>query len=391
MSTQKSACIEQEFGPRDRLLVGYFLKNENHKIIARLEREAGTCKDRNGLFPIFEFIPIDVGCKNDESDESTRIDFFIFKPSEEFSLISMSHKDSDRSNEALQRLGRLHEIEAQVPTFATLRNVLPTFHRQTIAHSIEHITQALNDKGLHQFGTLKWKFVKGISDQQKFHRALQDVGFPVIIKTGIATGIEGAHDVIVATDLESASKIIMDSNLVKLEGSSPVRVAGSLDLSVASAPKSLCFIDDICAETCGEGIILQEYIPNHGGIVYKLYVVGSKRYVVLKRSLPIIQEQLTPGKLPIFLSELQIRAFSSPVSSQENDHTLSAAVISTIAEEAQVCMDLCIFGIDFIFDIDKNKFYLVDINFFPSFRGVPDGQKHILDYIYSHARSNSKL
>lgn len=391
MTTQENIWAEQASGPRDRLLVGYFLNDENYKIIARLESEAKANMDHNPLFPIFEFLPINVGCRTNISEHSPAIDFFIFKPSEEFSLICMSQENSDTFKMAHQRLERLVEVEMQVPTFANLKNVLPTFHRRLIANFIERITEALNEKGLRQFGTLKWEYIDSVTNRQTLQFALQNVGYPVIIKKGIATGVDGAHDVAVASDYESASKVLHDSNLIKFESSSFGNETDSLVQNFASYFKHLTAVNYIFTAIRREGVILQEYVPDHGGIVYKLYVVGDKSYVVVKRSLPISSEQVIPGSLPIFLDESEIRAFSSPLPPLENECPLSSEVISAIAAEAQTCMGLCVFGIDFLMDNEKKKFYIIDINFFPSFRGVPNGQKYILEYIHSKSRLEPKL
>lgn len=110
-------------------------------------------------------------------------------------------------------------------------------------------------------------------------------------------------------------------------------------------------------------VIIQEYIPGTGQDL-KVYVVGEEVFAVRK---PFSETSFTVPGVPV------------PVSEEVRQLTLRAG---------KAC-GLGLYGLDII--ESPNGPYVVDVNYFPGYKGVPDVAPLIADYIDRYAKGEVTL
>lgn len=174
----------------------------------------------------------------------------------------------------------------------------------------------------------------------------QNFKFPAICKSPEASTVKGAHIMTIVNNLKSLRQFISENGEKK-------------------------------------NLVIQEYI-NHGGTIFKVYVLGSNYYVDRRVSFPnfplagknedeifTFDSQQYKHKLP---EQLMIPTTGQwPIPSKE--------IISNICETAKKHLKLSIFGFDLIQDISTEKFSIIDINYLPDFVGVENFHALLLEHI----------
>lgn len=132
-------------------------------------------------------------------------------------------------------------------------------------------------------------------------------------------------------------------------------------LRLATSPEDLVGFTSPC--------ILQEYI-NHGGIIYKLYAVGSQLSCDIRPS----TRDINPGE-SINLNfhserpEVQNGFWTQP--RDFSDVNVPFDDFIQISDDLRKAMNVDLLGFDVL--IDKTQHYwIIDVNYFPSYRGVKD-------------------
>jgi inositol-1,3,4-trisphosphate 5/6-kinase/inositol-tetrakisphosphate 1-kinase len=138
-------------------------------------------------------------------------------------------------------------------------------------------------------------------------------------------------------------------------------------------------------------IVVQEFV-NHGGVVFKVYVVGDHVKCVKRRSLPDVpEEKLNDNTTEGLLSFSQIS--NSARNEEEEDDWCSGSgaekaetppfeLVVELARGLREAMGLRLFNFDLIRDSrDKNGRYLViDINYFPGYAKMPSYESVLVDF-----------
>jgi len=117
-------------------------------------------------------------------------------------------------------------------------------------------------------------------------------------------------------------------------------------------------------------VYIQQFIECDGFEI-KIYVLGDKVFGV-KRENPIY----------IFLRENPEHIDVSTIKREEFKITKEIKHLSKILSTE---LNLKIFGFDLVHPPDSDKFYIIDLNDFPSFRGIPNVEKEIKDFIENYA------
>ncbi|PSS32254.1 Inositol-tetrakisphosphate 1-kinase [Actinidia chinensis var. chinensis] len=131
-------------------------------------------------------------------------------------------------------------------------------------------------------------------------------------------------------------------------------------------------------------LILQEFV-NHGGVVFKVYVVGEFVQCVKRPSLPDISEEEL-GTLGGLLPFSQI----SNLTSQGHDamHIEKAEMpplsfVHDIANGLRRAMKLNLFNFDMIRDTSAgNRYLVIDINYFPGYAKLPSYETALTDFFW---------
>ena len=113
-------------------------------------------------------------------------------------------------------------------------------------------------------------------------------------------------------------------------------------------------------------VYIQEFIECDG-LERKIYVIGDKVFGV-KRDNPIY----------VYLREKPDHIEVNEIARSELKITTSVKNLAQILAKE---LDLKIFGFDLIKPIDSRKYYLVDVNDFPGFKGIDNIEKELANYL----------
>jgi glutathione synthase/RimK-type ligase-like ATP-grasp enzyme len=116
-------------------------------------------------------------------------------------------------------------------------------------------------------------------------------------------------------------------------------------------------------------VYLQEFIACDG-LERKIYVVGDKVFGI-KRENPIY----------LYLREKPDKIDASLIEREEFEVTEE---IEKLARCISMELNLKIFGFDLVKSINKDKLYLIDVNDFPSFKGIPNAEDTLSKFIKNY-------
>lgn len=141
-------------------------------------------------------------------------------------------------------------------------------------------------------------------------------------------------------------------------------------------------------------IVLQEFV-NHGGVIFKVYVVGDYVKCVKRKSLPdVSEEKLGCNEATVSFSLV------SNVATREDDETAAKVeeaemppldFITEIAKGLRRAMGLQLFNFDVIRDARVGNHYLViDINYFPGYAKMPSYETVLTDFFWDILHQNER-
>ncbi|XP_038900568.1 inositol-tetrakisphosphate 1-kinase 1-like [Benincasa hispida] len=152
-------------------------------------------------------------------------------------------------------------------------------------------------------------------------------------------------------------------------------------------PKShqLCLVsNDSGLKGLHAPIVLQEFV-NHGGVVFKVYVVGECVVCVTRKSLPDIAPEEV-HKLDAVSSFSQISNSGAQGDDEGNVEMPSLEFVMNVAAGLREATGLRLFNFDLIRDSsDHNRYLVIDINYLPGYAKMPNYEpfltKFFLDVI----------
>lgn len=147
-------------------------------------------------------------------------------------------------------------------------------------------------------------------------------------------------------------------------------------------------------------IVLQEFV-NHGGVIFKVYVVGGYVKCVKRKSLADINEDKL-GSLEGAVSFSQVsNVSSSEKTGHEEYHRLMMdleeielpplSLITDIAIGLKKATKLHLFNFDVIRDTKVgNRYLVIDINYFPGYAKMPDYERVLTDFFWDVLSEDKK-
>ncbi|XP_004509737.1 inositol-tetrakisphosphate 1-kinase 1-like [Cicer arietinum] len=139
-------------------------------------------------------------------------------------------------------------------------------------------------------------------------------------------------------------------------------------------------------------IVLQEFV-NHGGVIFKVYVVGEHVRCVKRKSLPDVSEEKALGVSEDLLSFSQVSNLANRDSVDDEDKYYQMmnfddttelppqAFIVDIASGLRRAMKLNLFNFDVIRDSRHgNRYLIIDINYFPGYAKMPGYETVLTDF-----------
>lgn len=137
-------------------------------------------------------------------------------------------------------------------------------------------------------------------------------------------------------------------------------------------------------------IVLQEFV-NHGGVIFKVYVVGEHVQCVKRKSLPDVSEE----KLRCLEGSLSFSQVSNVTTHEKNDDKYLKKMnlddvempperfITDIARGLRQAIKLHLFNFDVIRDSRVgNRYLVIDINYFPGYAKMPSYETALTDFFW---------
>ncbi|TMW94618.1 hypothetical protein EJD97_010009 [Solanum chilense] len=137
-------------------------------------------------------------------------------------------------------------------------------------------------------------------------------------------------------------------------------------------------------------IVLQEFV-NHGGVIFKVYVVGDYVKCVKRKSLPDVMEE-NLGKLESCLSFSQVSNLNTLEKNDDKYYKLMnlddgelppLSFLREIARGLRGATKLYLFNFDLIRDNRVgNRYLVIDINYFPGYAKMPNYESVMTEFFW---------
>ncbi|KAF5203705.1 Inositol-tetrakisphosphate 1-kinase [Thalictrum thalictroides] len=162
-----------------------------------------------------------------------------------------------------------------------------------------------------------------------------------------------------------------------------------VDGSAKSHELSLAF-DKCSLSKLDPPLVLQEFV-NHGGVLFKVYIVGDAIKVVRRFSLPDVskREMLNnTGVLPF----PRVSCAAASADNADLDPAVAELpprpLLEKLSRELRRRLGLRLFNIDIIREHGtRDKYYVIDINYFPGLAKVPEYEHIFTDFLLSLVQS----
>lgn len=202
---------------------------------------------------------------------------------------------------------------------------------------------------------------------------------------GLATGLDFPLSVPAQVTVSDAAALVADDPSHGLRFpliAKPLAVDGS-----ASS-------HDLCLVYRAEGlrglhtpVVLQEFV-NHGGVLFKVYVVGDRAVCVRRSSLPDVPaERLVDpdADASVPFANISNRPADAGLLDKEGDSMPPAAFVDQVARGLRRALGLHLLNFDMfaateLDDGGRRRYFLVDINYFPGFAKMPGYETALTDF-----------
>ncbi|XP_015879508.1 inositol 1,3,4-trisphosphate 5/6-kinase 4 isoform X2 [Ziziphus jujuba] len=309
--------------------VGYVMKPSRQEDFAK-----------RGAFPMYPtknglmFLPLTFELPL--SPQLQEVDIVLHKATDEILSIELSgssgHPNKITYTRGMQELKCYMDHHVDFCVIDPLDNIYPVLDR----HKIQQILLGLEDVNTSGVKIRGPHFLK-VDDfnEPDFLQRLSKakLSLPSIVKPQVACGVPDAHSMAIVFKVEDFK-----------------------DLSVPLPA------------------VIQEYV-NHSSILYKFYVLGEKVFYAVKNSTPNTD---TLMKL-CGSNELRPLVFDSLKSlptANEKEHRVNERIdhdrVRDAAEWLMRNLGLTIFGFDVVIEERSGEHVIVDVNYLPSFKEVPD-------------------
>ncbi|CAM8908254.1 hypothetical protein QQ045_011800 [Rhodiola kirilowii] len=165
------------------------------------------------------------------------------------------------------------------------------------------------------------------------------------------------------------------------------------DGSAKSHKMSLVF-DVVALGKLKPPIVLQEFV-NHGGVIFKVYVVGMRVVCVKRKSLPDYSDEKL-GTLKGSMPFAQISNLTACVKDHEKYYESMnleesemppQKFLMKIAKGLRKATNLNLFNFDVIRDVRVgNRYLVIDINYFPGYAKMPSYESVLTDFFCDMAQ-----
>jgi len=136
-------------------------------------------------------------------------------------------------------------------------------------------------------------------------------------------------------------------------------------------------------------IYVQEYI-NHNATIIKVYVLGENSHVIGRKSFPNFSSE---SHAPIIFNSQEMKHQLPPeltVSNAGEGELPPKSHVNKISKLLSDFLGLTLFGYDIITDAKTGEYGVIDINYFPDYRGVDNFFEQLLELLISLVNKGNK-
>ncbi|KAL6846760.1 hypothetical protein ACP4OV_024208 [Aristida adscensionis] len=327
-----ATLIKREIGGSSLLVIGYIMKQSREDDFAK-----------RGALPVYpskgglSFVPLSFELPL--SPQLQEVDMLIHKVTDE--IIKIDPKYSTEFPKGISFSSGMAEIIRFVEEHSDFcivdpfKNIYPLLDRLQIQQILVHL-QELGNEGKPKLRAPHSLKVDSFHDgrlQEQLAEA--NLSFPIIVKPQVACGVADAHNMALVFQIEEFSNI--------------------------SVPLPA---------------VLQEYI-DHGSKIFKFYVIGDKVFHAVRNSMPNASFlKPSSGADPLTFNSLK----TLPVATKEQleqtkvqeTKLLDTSLVEEAAKYLKESLGLTIFGFDVVVQEGTGDHVIVDLNYLPSFKEVPD-------------------
>lgn len=277
------------------------------------------------------------------ASQMTKVDAVLHKATDEIVNIDLSSPFDFPMKVSFSK--GIHELERYAHSYPDcymidpLNNIYPLLDR----HEIQRILLELEGLNIRYHNRLRAPHFLQVDN---FHNRLREqlaeakLSFPVIVKPQVACGVADAHNMALVFKIE--------------------------DFEGLGVPLPA---------------IVQEYV-DHGSSLFKFYILGEKVFHAVRKSMPNASYLLSAAEKNGFGAILFNSLKSLPVSKEDQPSdqgikadklTLDVELVNDAARWLKKRLGLTILGFDVVIQEGTGDHVIVDVNYLPSFKEIPDG------------------
>eukprot|EP01090_Pellita_catalonica_P022026 TRINITY_DN8415_c0_g1_i1.p1 TRINITY_DN8415_c0_g1~~TRINITY_DN8415_c0_g1_i1.p1 ORF type:complete len:336 (-),score=58.25 TRINITY_DN8415_c0_g1_i1:11-1018(-) len=142
--------------------------------------------------------------------------------------------------------------------------------------------------------------------------------------------------------------------------------------------------------------LLQEFF-NHDGVIFKIYALGEKFFITKKNSIPNLD--VNHAEIVRFDSQLplvpQLAAARDPSDTKTDQELIDNAknpdsdLVAQINAKLHTSLDLSLFGYDLIIESSTGDASVIDVNYFPSYKGMENFAELLFQYLATKKKNKS--
>ncbi|ESR46939.1 Inositol-tetrakisphosphate 1-kinase 3 [Citrus sinensis] len=200
--------------------------------------------------------------------------------------------------------------------------------------------------------------------------------------------VDVPRQLVIERDASSIPDVVLKAGLTLPLVAKPLVADGS----AKSHELSLAY-DQYSLKKLEPPLVLQEFV-NHGGVLFKVYIVGEAIKVVRRFSLPDVTKQDLSTSAGVFRFP---RVSCAAASADDADLDPCVAelpprpLLERLAKELRRQLGLRLFNLDIIREHGtRDQFYVIDINYFPGYGKMPEYEHIFTDFLLSLTQSRYK-
>eukprot|EP00980_Cylindrotheca_fusiformis_P008425 scaffold1784_cov116-Cylindrotheca_fusiformis.AAC.5 len=306
---------------------------------------SATTLTKSGIPIQISFVPLDPDLPLEDQHDGN-FDLILHKLTED--ILSCSLGTSDEA--ARMRVQRLTNYQREHPNCCMLDNpskVMTVMNRSDISRKLQHCLQGITT--VSGVAIKAPKFIVVNEDTSKIQKQLLEaqLSVPLIVKPLVAAGTKQSHYMTIAVRPTATRNKIPPNSLV------------------------------------------QEYV-NHDEKLFKVYVMGKSVHVYQRASMPNLPADITETatcdlvefdsqhpypKLEDFgVEDCDSKQLSSCM-------TVTPEEVLPLVHALKKAFGLELFGFDILFSRERNEWLVVDVNYFPSYKEVPNFPNQLAQYL----------